>query len=136
MAFYNFGDVGQNTGERLVSAENIVGEIIPFVAYPTDEMAIALSGQKLYFFKGKQIPKISATVELQHEVKSVYYGENQVVLIYGNTETGDKYRLVAYDFAGREKANRTFDMEYSSILVEGERIIIYNDRRWYICRFY
>ena len=127
IAFYNFGDVGQNTGERLVSAENISGEIIPFVAYPTAETAIALSGKKMYFFKGKQIPKISETVELQHEVKSVYYGKNQVVLIYGNTESGDKYRLVTYDFAGREKANRTLDMEYSSILVENERIIIYNE---------
>ena len=127
MAFYNFGDVGQNTGERLVSAENIPGEIVPFVAYPTTETAIALSGQKLYFFKGKQIPKISATVELQQEVKSVYYGENQVALIYGNTESGDKYRLVTYDFSGREKANRTFDMEYSSVLVENDRIIIYNE---------
>lgn len=127
MAFYNFGDVGQNTGERLVSAENIAGEIIPFVAYPTEETAIALSSRKLYFFKGKQIPKISATVELPQEVKSVYYGENQVALIYSNTESGDKYRLVTYDFAGKEKINRTFNMEYSSILVENERIIIYNE---------
>lgn len=127
MAFYNFGDVGQNTGERLVSAENLAGEIVPFVAYPTAETSVALSGKKLYFFKGKQIPKLSTTVELQQEVKSVYYGENQVVLIYGNTESGDKYRLVTYDFAGKEKANRTFDMEYSSILVENDRIIIYNE---------
>lgn len=127
LAFYNFGDVGQNTGERLVSAENIAGEIIPFVAYPTVDTAIALSGQKLYYFKGKQIPKLSATVEVQQEVKSVYYGENQVVLIHGNTESSDRYRIVSYDFSGREKMNRTFDMEYSSILVENERVIIYNE---------
>lgn len=127
MAFYNFGDVGQNTGERLVSAENISGEIIPFVAYPTEETAIALSSKKLYFFKGKQIPKSTAVKELPQEVNSVYYGENQVVLIYSNTESGDKYRLVAYDFTGKERMNRTFDMEYSNILVENERIIIYNE---------
>ena len=127
MAFYNFGDVGQNTGERLVSAESIAGEIIPFVAYPTAENAIALSGQKIYFFKGKQIPKLLETVELQQEVKSVYCGKNQVVLIYSNTESDEKYRLVAYDFAGKERVNRTFDIEYSSVLVENESIIIYNE---------
>lgn len=127
MAFYNFGDVGQNTGERLVSAENMAGEIIPFVAYPTVDTAVALSGTKLYFFKGKQIPKTSAVKELPQEVKSVYCGENQVVLIFPNTESGDKYRLITYDFSGKEKINRTFNIEYNSVLVENERIIIYNE---------
>ena len=78
-------------------------------------------------FKGKQIPKMSAVKELPQEVKSVYCGENQVVLIFPNTESGDKYRLITYDFSGKEKINRTFNIEYNSVLVENERIIIYNE---------
>lgn len=127
IAFYNFGDVGQNEIGRLVSAESFGEEIIPFVAYPSADTAVALGNANLYFFKGRQIPKLSAKVEVLQEVKGVYYGPGQVVLIFHNTDSEEKYRLVSYDLAGKERINRTFDIEYNNILVQNEMIMIYND---------
>lgn len=126
VAFYNFGDVGQNESERLVSAEDFTEQIIPFVAYPQNDTAIVLSGSKLAFFKGKQIPKLSESVELKEEVQAVYYNEKQVALIFNNSENDDKYRIITYDFNGKVKIDKTFDMEYTDVVMNGDEVLIHN----------
>lgn len=127
VAFYNFGDVGQNKSERLVSAEDIGEQIAPYIVYPDNENAIVLSDSKLHFFKGKQIPKLKTSVDLTEEVQSVYNSKNRLALVMNNTEGNEKYRLLVYDWNGKERINYPFQLEYNNIIVEDEAIYIYNE---------
>lgn len=127
VAFYNFGDVGQNKSERLVSAEDIGEQIAPYTVYPDNENAIVLSDSKLHFFKGKQIPKLKNSVDLMEEVQSVFYNKNHLVLVMNNTQGNEKYRLLTYDWNGKERINYPFQLEYNNVIVEDEAIYIYNE---------
>lgn len=127
VAFYNFGDVGQNKSERLVSAEDIGEQIVPFMIYPNNETAVAISDSKLMLFHGKQIPKLKTSVDLEEEVKSVFYNKNRIALVMNNTEADYKYRLVTYDLNGKEKLNYPFQLEYDNMIVKDELIYIYNE---------
>lgn len=51
IAFYNFGDVGQNKSENLVSGYDIEEEVIPFLKYVNSTTAVALGSGKLLFFR-------------------------------------------------------------------------------------
>ena len=57
MAFYNFGDVGQNEDDRIVSGYTYEGVVIPQIQYLDNSRSVALRDNGFTLYKGKQIPK-------------------------------------------------------------------------------
>lgn len=126
VAFYNFGDVGQNKGDHLVSGFDFEETVIPYLEYVNETDAFALSDSKLLVFKGKQIPSLDVKVKIKEEVQSVYHDESHLALVYADPEGKSKYRLDLYDLAGKKIMSADFDMEYTDILLSNGNIIIYN----------
>lgn len=129
VAFYNFGDVGQNETDNLVSGFDYEDTVIPFLSYVNENTAIALSEDKLLIYKGKEKPSLDNSVDLKEEVKSVFYDDTYVALIFNNTETEDAYRLDLYNLDGELQFSYVFDVEYQNILVNHDNVIIYNDAK-------
>ncbi|MCM1162595.1 MAG: DUF5711 family protein [Roseburia sp.] len=127
IAFYNFGDVGQNKSENLVSGYNVEEEVIPFLQYVNSTTAVALGNQKLLFFKGKQIPELSNEVTIEEEVQSIYYNEKHVALVFHNTSSDEKYRVEVYDLNGKQECSFLTDIEYKEILITENDLIVYNE---------
>ncbi|MBD5544825.1 MAG: hypothetical protein HDR01_11460 [Lachnospiraceae bacterium] len=127
IAFYNFGDVGQNKSENLVSGYNVEEEVIPFLKYVNSTTAVALGNEKLLFFKGKQIPELSNEVTIEEEVQSIYYSESYVVLVFHNTTSDEKYRIEVYNLNGKQECSFLTDMEYKEILIKNNDFIVYNE---------
>lgn len=127
VAFYNFGDVGQNKSEHLVSGYNMEEEIIPFLEFVNSTTAIGVGSEKILFFKGKQIPELSYEVPIEDEVQSVYYDENHVVLVFHNTSSDEKYRVEVYDLNGKMLSSFLTDLEYKEIIVQNNELIVYNE---------
>lgn len=127
IAFYNFGDVGQNKSENLVSGYNVEEEVIPFLQYVNSTTAVALGSQKLLFFKGKQIPELSNEVTIEEEVQSIYYNEKHVALVFHNTSSDEKYRVELYDLNGKQECSFLTDIEYKEILITENDLIVYNE---------
>lgn len=127
IAFYNFGDVGQNKSENLVSGYDIEEEVIPFLKYVNSTTAVALGSGKLLFFRGKQIPELSNEVPIEEEVQSIYTSEGYVVLVFHNTSSDEKYRIDVYNLNGKKECSFLTDVEYKEILIKNNDLIVYNE---------
>lgn len=129
LAFYNYGGVGQNETDNLVSGYDYEDEVFPMLVYPNEEYAVAVGDQKMCIFHGKQKPTLEATVELAQEVQSVFYNENYVALVNSESVSGDKNTIHVYDMQGKEKLTYEANFSYSNIIIEDTRIILYNEAK-------
>lgn len=127
VAFYNFGQVGQNETDNYVSGYSYSDAVIPQISFMDDENSFALADNRLVFFKGNQIPTSNQEVLLSEEIQSVYYNESYVGLLFLNVDGDTKYRMDIYSNSGKKILSQKFDLEYTDIYFNKECIIIYND---------
>ena len=127
IAFYNFGGVGQNQSEHLVSGYNVEEEVIPFLEFVNSTTAIAVGDEKLLVFKGKQIPELSSEVPIEEEIQSIYYNESYIALTFHNTSSDEKYRVEVYNLNGKKECSFITDIEYKEIIVHDSDLIVYNE---------
>lgn len=127
VAFYNFGDVGQNETDHLVSGKDFNDTMVPYLSFVDAQNAFAISDKELLLFKGKEKPALATSVKLDQEVVGVYHDDANIGLVFHNTESDAAYRLDVYDLAGNLKYSHIFDMSYSEILMNDGYVIIYNE---------
>lgn len=132
IAFYNFGGVGQNVVNKVVSGFDYDETVIPFLHYVSEDVAVAVGEDRLMVFSGKQIPELRVEETIEEGIESVYWGDSSVALVYRNEDGDDKYRLDVYDLNAKMILSKTFDIEYSNILLENGNILIYNEAMVYI----
>ncbi len=126
VAFYNFGEVGQNETDNLVSGYDYQDEIIPEIRFLSDKKAFALGSSKLMFYEGSERPINIANILINEEVRAVYSGDNRVGLVFFNTTEEGKYRLDVYTSDGNLENSYYFDLDYSDIFFANDRVVIYN----------
>ncbi len=134
VAFYNFGEVGQNEIDNYVSGYDYPDVIIPKVKFLNNDTAFAVGDGRLIFYKGSQKPVSIQDVFLTDRVQSVYYGAKNVVLTYKATsDEGDSGRIDVYDDTGKVILTEQTPVEYTDIAVKNDGIIVYNDKN---CEMY
>lgn len=133
VAFYNFGDVGQNNTNNYVSGYDYLNVIVPFTEFFDNRSLFAVSDDRIMFYSGAQKPVSLAESLTGDTVQSVYYGDEYVGLVFISTESSSRYRLDVYHKSGQFKQSIEFDIEYKDILFEGDQIIIYNESE---CKIY
>ncbi len=129
LAFYNFGGVGQNETDNLVSAYECEEEVVPFFFYPNENNALAIGNKKVRLFSGKQKPTLDKEIELEQEINAVFYNKNYFVLVVDSPMGAGRYELLVYDMSGNEKMTSSIDFEYTDICVEDGRLLVYNQNR-------
>lgn len=127
VAFYNFGDVGQNQIDKLVSGYDYSDSIVPEMKFMNGSTVFALADNRLMIYKGDQIPSHHAETLLADEIQSVFYNEKYIGLVCLETSSEEKYRLDLYNDSGKVVQSIRFNMQYKDILIEDEKITIYND---------
>lgn len=126
VAFYNFGSVGQNEIDNLVSGYNYDDETITYVQFMNSSTAFALGNTKFSIFKGDQRPERVADLTLEDEIKSVFNNEDYIGLVYNQTSSEEQYRLDVYNTSGDIVLSKPFSLEYTDILFNKDLILIYN----------
>ena len=129
LAFYNFGGVGQNETDNLVSGYDYAGELFPLLFYPNEDNALAVGDKRVLILKGKQKPTLQNEVELSDEVQSVFYNATNFALVFRSTEQDGGYSIQVYDMNGKKKLSETIDFEYTDLIVENDRILVYNQNQ-------
>ena len=127
VAFYNFGEVGQNSTNNYVSGYDYLNVIVPFTAFVDNKSLFAVSDDRIMFYSGAQKPVSVAENLTNDTVQSIYYGDEYVGLVYISSESSNRYRLDVYHKSGELKQSIEFDMEYRDILFHNDQIIIYNE---------
>ncbi len=125
IAFYNFGEVGQNKTDNLVSGNTYTNAIVPHIQFVNDAKAVAVADNRLMIYEGKEIPASTGEVMLQNEITATYFGEEYVALVHNNTDGETKYRIDVYDGDGKCEDTIYYDKEYTDIFFHEGRIIVY-----------
>ena len=121
---YNFGDVGQNlNADRMVGGFKFKDELIPKVEFVTNNTVAAFSDQHIYIYKMREKPVIKAIVDLDGEVKSIFYSKNYIGTIQKAAE-GEGYLMKVYNLSGDLEFKYDFNFEYDNINASNDEIII------------
>ena len=115
LAFYNFGKVGENEIDHVVSASTYDDMVIPELNFVSKDCLLAIGDTKLMVFEGTQKPKLTSEIELQDEAKSIFYNENYVGVVYNSSDETMSHLLRVYDLTGKLAMEETFDTEYTSV---------------------
>lgn len=133
VAFYNFGEVGQNETDNLVGGYDYLDTVVPCVQFLNNDSAFAISDDRLVFFSGAEKPVNTATRFLEEEVQSIHHGDGYVGLVFINQSGESAYRLDVYNASGDKVQSLFFDMDYTDIFFNKDQIVIYNDSECQIC---
>lgn len=126
VAFYNFGEVGQNEVDNYMSGYDYPA-VVPHVRFMTSELAYAIGDDRLAFYEGAQKPVSKFEILLEDEVRSVYNNEEYVALVTYDTTGAHKYMISVYDSSGDKHLSQGFDLEYRNVVLSGENIYIYGE---------
>ena len=127
VAFYNFGDVGQNEDDRIVSGYKYEGVVVPQIQYLSNNRSIALKDNGFTIYQGSQIPKEVKTIETDKEIVSTFYDDDMVGLVFKNDSKDKQYIMEVYNTAdGKLKFKEDFNIPYTTIKLCGGNILMYN----------
>ncbi len=128
VAFFNFGSVGQNSIDNYASGYDYPGAVVPYVQFMNAGASFAISDDRIMFYTGDQKPVSQAENLLgEEEVRSVYFSDSYVGLVFANSTDDGDYRLVVFNASGEKILTTYFDIGYSEILFHDKDIIIYNE---------
>ena len=126
VAFYNFGDVGQNEDDRIVSGYTYEGVVIPEIHYMDGGFAAALRDDGFTIYKGKQIPKESVTEKVKKEIVSTFCNDDTIGMVFKNGGKNEKYTMKVYSSSGKLRFEKNFNIPYTTIKMSGGYILLYN----------
>lgn len=127
VAFYNFGDVGQNEDDRIVSGYTYEGVVIPEIRYFDAERSVALREDGFTVYKGRQIPKESVTEKVDKEIVSTFCDDDTIGMVFKNGNKDKQYTLKVYSINGSLRFTKDFNIPYTTIKISGGNILLYND---------
>ncbi len=133
VAYYNFGAVGQNEVDNLVSGYNSSGTVVSLVNFINADTSIAVGDNRFSIYKGSEKPESIFEKELDKEVLSVFYNENKIALVYEDEDGANKFIAEVYDDKGNIVTTQGFDMDYSNISLYKDLLVIYNSEA---CQIY
>jgi len=126
VSFYNLGEVGQNYSGQYMSGF-IYEEIVPEIHYLNDRVAMAVSTGRLMIYEGTEKPAVLKEILLNDTVKGVYWGDDNVVLVYNGAVGEGKYLMQVYNLAGELVLEQGFDFAYEDIKSENGIVTLFND---------
>lgn len=125
IAFYNFGEVGQNKTDNLVSGNTYANAVVPHIEFVGDSRAVAVADNRLMIYSGNEIPASSGEVLVREEIYSVFCGEEYIALVHGNAEGDERYCIDVYNGDGECVDTIYYDNDYSEIFFNEDVMVVY-----------
>ena len=127
IAFYNFGNVGENYNDHIVSSWSYTDLIVPMVRFMNANTAFAVGDGRLMIYTGSQRPVSAAEKLFDEEVQSVFYSENYIGLVFRSDNSNYLYRLDVYDTHGEKVGSYYFSIEYTDLFFGQDNFVVYNE---------
>lgn len=129
IAFYNFGVVGSNASDFLVSTWAYTDMLIPTVKFINNDTAFAVGDGQLIIYSGGYVPNPQAGYMYDREVQSVFYDDRYIGLVFFSDNSENKYQLNVYDTTKTNEQAKVFyfDMDYTDIFFDKDTFVIYNE---------
>ncbi len=127
LAFYNFGSVGENAIDHVVSMTTYEDMFMPELDFVSKDCMLAITDKGVIIFEGSQTPKEKARVEFTEIVKSVFYNKEYIGTICEGTEDNTFDLIRVYDLNGKMRMEESTDVEYSKVeLLSSNEVCISN----------
>lgn len=127
VGFYNFGLVGSNYSDGLVSTYSYTDMVIPCVGFLNDDTAFTVGDNRLTIYSGAHVPEEAAGHLYDREIRSVFYGGKYIGLVFLSDNNENRYQLKVYDTESGGVSDFYFDLEYTDIFFEKDNFVIYNE---------
>ena len=115
VAFYNFGSVGQNVTDHCVGITTFPDMVIPEMEFVADDRMVAFSDTEMLVFEGMQKPQLALELPFEQEIKSIFYNEEYVGIVYSNQDEAVTHHMKIYDTKGKLRMETDFSLEYDSV---------------------
>ena len=115
IVFYNFGSVGENEIDRIVSANSFSDMVIPQLDFVSDDRMVAYGDSEIAIFEGTQKPKLAQEIPLTGEAKSIFNNNKYVGVVYSNNDEKLTHHVAVYDMHGFTVMEKDFSQEYTEI---------------------
>lgn len=135
VAFYNFGPVGDNHSDYIVSAYSYSDLLVPEVKFMNNETAFAVGDGRLMIYNGAQKPEIAAEYLYDEEVQSVFYSDKFVGLVFDSDKNEATYRMDVYGANAQKVGSYYFNLDYADIFFSDGNFVIYNETECLIMTF-
>ena len=135
VAFYNFGPVGANQSDYVVSVYSYPDLLVPEICFMDNQTAFAVGDSRLMIYRGGQKPVLAGEFLYSEEVKSVFHSDKYVGLVFASDDMEHRYRLRVFDSSAREVGSYYFDMDYTDVILNADNFVIYNDRECMITTY-
>jgi hypothetical protein len=139
VVFYNFSKKGQNIPDGLSGGFKMNGDaIVPRVHFFDDENAVAFADNAVLLYSAQNEIKVenTKTIELEGEVKSIFYDERKFGIVSGNTNGSERYIMKLYNKNGTKINDISFDFEYSNIEIGEKYIMMFGNNKFMIYNMY
>ena len=140
VVFYNFGSVGSNFVDKIVSSKVYADTVIPRVKYIGKSTCAAISDQGIIYYEGAEIPEEKNAVTVDSEIESIFWGDGRIGIVTLGDDTTEeaeektgRYQVDLYDASGRQILSQKTDLEYSQVKLSGKYLILYNENE---CEIY
>lgn len=127
VAFYNFGDVGNNYTDYMVSGFDYTDVIIPQVGFLSNNTAYAIGDNRIVFYSGDEQPAVKAEYLLDQEILSVFTGSGYLGVVFASSSDEGRYRMSVYNSSGELRGDYYFDIDYTDIFFEKKDFVVYNE---------
>lgn len=133
VAFYNFGSVGQNEIDNLVSGYSYTNTIVSYVKFMNSDTTFAVGDDRFVIYKGAQKPESTYEKLISEEILSVFNNDQYVGLVFDDSTRDNKFRIEVYNDEGNLVCTQGFDVDYNNITFYKDLIIAYNSEE---CEIY
>lgn len=130
IAFYNFDSAGQVELNNQVSELNCDNVLAPQILFTDNSTAVAFRTDGFTIFSGRQSPKEKKTVQFDQEILSTFYDGSRIGFVFEAKDSEHKYQMQIYNTGGKRIMQKYFDLEYDSISIQKEQIVMFNEQEF------
>jgi len=134
LAFYNFGSVGENAIDHIVSVASYEDVFMPELDFVSKDCMLAVTDKGIIVFEGSQTPKESARIEVVEEIKSLFYNNEYIGVICDGSDETVHNIIRVYDLKGKRMMEETSDVDYSNVELLSSNEVCVSDRT--VCDIY
>lgn len=124
--FLNYGEVGKNFTDRLAGAKVHELGIVPKITFLDNDTVVAFKEDGLMIFTMEEIADVAKEETVEGTIKSVVHNEKYVGMVIKEEEINNS-KLLLYDLKGNQVLELELELDYESIYLSEDEIILIND---------
>ncbi len=133
ICFYDFSS-NDTEEDRMVSQTEYQREIFPDVSFVDGKTPVAISDAGFVTFSTGRKPAEKKKVEVDKEIVSTFYDEENIGFIYHSKDPVQKYDVEVYNYHGKKVMASSFNYEYENVKMENGEILINDPKELHVYR--